>query len=58
MSNVAEMKPWMVVEFPWGTAVRHERGDWENVFIKPTGQEIDVSDLNVVLHDDGIEFLE
>lgn len=54
---INEIKPLEVVEFPWGTAVRHVKGRWERVFIAPTGQEIDVSRLDVRLHDNGIEFL-
>lgn len=55
---IAEMKPWVVVEFDWGTAVRHRNGRWDTLFISPSGQEIDVSELDVVLHDNGIEFIE
>jgi hypothetical protein len=54
---ISEIKPWEVVKFPWGTAVRHVKGRWERVFIAPSGQELDVSGLNVRLHDNGIEFL-
>ena len=57
MNEVVELKPWRVYEFPWGTAIRHQKGHWTNVYLKPTGQEIDVSNLNVILHDNGIEFL-
>jgi hypothetical protein len=54
----AELKPWEVVEFPWGTAVRHAKGRWQTVFISPSGQELDVSELNVELSASGIEFKE
>jgi hypothetical protein len=50
-----KLKPYEVVEFSWGTAVRHRKGKWETLFLKPDGQEIDVSKMNVVLHDNGIE---
>lgn len=56
MSNVTQLQPYEIVEFSWGTAVRHRNGNWENIFIRPSGQEIDVSELEVVLHDNGIEF--
>jgi hypothetical protein len=53
-----EFKPWEVVKFPWGSAVRHAKGRWQTVFLSPSGQAIDVSELNVYLCDDGIEFKE
>ncbi|WP_079708093.1 hypothetical protein [Paraliobacillus ryukyuensis] len=56
MNNIAELKPYEVFEYGWGTAVKHKNGDWEKIFLKPTGQEIDVTSLNVILHDNGIEF--
>lgn len=56
MNNIAHLKPYEVYEYSWGTAVKHRIGTWEKIFIKPTGQEIDVSNLNVILHDNGIEF--
>ena len=56
--GVLKLKPWEVVEFDWGTAVRHRSGRWDTVFIRPTGQEIDVSGIDVILHDNGIEFIE
>jgi hypothetical protein len=57
MSNLRSLKPWEVVEFPWGTAVKH-RGStkWDKIFLKPDGQEIDVSHLTIILHENGIEF--
>lgn len=57
MSEVKQLKPYEVVEFEWGTAVRHRNGKWEHIFIRPSGQEINVSKLDVVLHDNGIEFV-
>lgn len=57
MSEVRPLKPYEVVEFSWGTAVRHRNGKWENIFIRPSGQEIDVSKLDVVLSENGIEFV-
>ncbi|WP_419893275.1 hypothetical protein [Oceanobacillus kimchii] len=56
MSNVAELKPWEVWEFSWGSAMKHHSGRWEKAFLKPSGQEIDLSKLDVILHDNGIEF--
>jgi hypothetical protein len=52
-----ELKPWEVVKFSWGTAVRHSKGSWDKLFLYPDAQELDVSQLTVVLHDNGIEFI-
>ena len=52
-----DLQPWEVIEFPWGTGVRHRKGKWSKLFIKPNGQEIDVEGLDVILHDNGIEFM-
>ncbi len=54
MSKVHSLKPWEVVEFSWGTAVRKRNGDWTHVFIGD--QELDVTGMNVRLHGNGIEF--
>jgi hypothetical protein len=53
-----EFKPWEVVKFPWGSAIRHTKGRWEKIFLSPDGQEIDVSKINVNLYDNGIELKE
>lgn len=55
MSKVHSLKPWEVVEFSWGTAVRKRNGDWTHVFIGD--QELDVTGMNVRIYDNGIEFL-
>jgi hypothetical protein len=56
--KVIQLYRWEVYEFPWGTAVQEQRtGKWTNIFLKPDGQEIDVSLMNVELHENGIEFL-
>ena len=58
-NKVIPLNRWEVYEFSWGTAVREQRtGKWTNIFLKPDGQEIDVSCLNVELHENGIEFLD
>jgi len=45
--------------FPWGAAIKEMRtGKWLKVYIGPgTAQEIDVSNIEVILHDNGIEFV-
>jgi len=58
-SNVIQLHRWEVHEFSWGTVVREQRtGKWTNIFLKPDGQEIDVSLLNIEPHENGIEFLD
>jgi len=55
--NVVALKPYEVHKFPWGTAVKHRNGKWEKIYLKPSGQEIDVQELEVILHDNGIYFI-
>lgn len=50
-----KLKPWESVAFSWGAAVRHRKGGWETL-ISSNGQELDVRGMNVILHDNGIEF--
>jgi len=58
MENVIPLQVWEMHEFAWGTAVReHRTGRWTHVVLKPDGQQINVEHLNVVLHENGIEFL-
>ena len=47
-----ELKPWAVYTFDWGTAVKHEKGEWDSIFIG--GMKIDVSTLDVEIRDAGI----
>jgi len=57
--NVVPINSFEVCVFPWGTAVRQfrgKRGKWQKVFLKG-GQEIDVSNMNVILDEYGITFL-
>ena len=57
-NNVVPLFGYAVYEFPWGTAVKEKRtGKWTNIFLRPDGQEIDVSNIEVILHDNGIEFV-
>lgn len=57
LEKIVDLKPWEVHEFSWGTAIKHRNGSWERIFLKPTGQEIDVTRVPVLLSDVGIEFL-
>lgn len=57
-NNVIPLFGYAVYEFPWGTAVKEKRtGKWTNIFIKPDGRVIDVSQNEVILHENGIEFI-
>ena len=49
--------PWEVIEFAWGAAMRHRKGKWEKLFIAPDAQEIDVSQLDVILDHKSITFV-
>lgn len=57
MTNVVPLSTYEVHEFSWGSAIKHRNGDWEKVFLKPDAQEIDVTALNVILHDNGVEIV-
>lgn len=57
-NKVVPLFCYAVYEFPWGTAVKEKRtGKWTTVFLKPDGQGIDVSNIEVILHNNGIEFI-
>lgn len=58
-NKVIPLFGYAVYEFPWGSAIKEMRtGKWLTVFIGPgTAQEIDVSNLKVILHGNGIEFV-
>lgn len=57
MGNVMKLLPYEVYEYSWGSAVKHRNGNWDKVFIKPNAQEIDLSNLEVIIHENGIEFI-
>jgi hypothetical protein len=46
-----------VYEFTWGSAVKDEKAHkWITLFIGSLAQQIDVVNLSVILHQNGIEF--
>ena len=53
--KVVKLHPWEVYEFPWGAAVKKKNGKWTHVFVQ--GQELNVENIDVVLHENGIEFI-
>jgi len=56
--RILPMPRYAVYTFPWGSAIREIPSEkWLKVVVAPLAQVIDVSDLNVVLHNNGIEFL-
>lgn len=58
-NKIIPLRYWEVYKFPWGSAVKERRtGKWEKIFLHPNGQEIDVSKLRVILHENGIEFMD
>lgn len=57
--NVVPINSFEVCAFPWGAAVRHlrgKRGKWQRVFLND-GQEIDVSNMDVIIDEYGITFI-
>ncbi len=55
MDNVIDLKLWEVHEFPWGCAVKKRNGRWTRIIIGE--QTIDVENIGVILHENGIEFI-
>ena len=55
--NTKEIKPWEVVDYYWGTVVKHRKGNISKIFLKPDGTEIDCENLDVIVHENGIEFI-
>lgn len=60
MDNIIPLdsRAWEAVDFPHFVGVRPRNGDWTHIFLKPTGQEIDIeaTGKTVILHDNGIEW--
>lgn len=57
MGEVVPLHRWEVYEYFWGTAIREQKTDkWHTLYLKPDGQEIDIEHLEVIIHDNGIEF--
>lgn len=57
--SVTPIHRWETHTFPWGTAVREQRTKkWTNIFISPNAQEIKLDGIDVILHDNGIEFIQ
>lgn len=57
-NKIVPLFGYAVYEFPWGTAVKEKRTDkWTTILLKPDGHEIDITNLNVILHENGIEFV-
>lgn len=54
--NVVPLFRWGVYVYPWGTAVKEQRtGKWTHICID--GQELNVTNRNVILYENGIEFV-
>ena len=47
---------WSVYETFWGSYVTDRKGKVTNIAFKPDGQEINTEKLNVIIHENGIEF--
>jgi hypothetical protein len=57
LNNVIPLLPYEVHEYPWCSAIKKRNGKWEKIFIKPDAQEIDVSKLDVIIHENGVEII-
>jgi hypothetical protein len=55
MNNVINLYPYEVYKFSWGSAVKKRNGKWTHIFIGE--QEINVEGIEVILHENGIEFV-
>lgn len=56
-SNVINLFTWEVFNYFWGTAVRERHtGKWIKAYLKPDGKEIDLENIDVDIHENGIEF--
>lgn len=55
--SIKDLNPWEVIDYFWGVVVKHRKGNVSNVILKPNGIEIDCSELDVIIHENGIEFL-
>lgn len=57
-AKIINLHRWEVYKFPWGTAVKEQRtGKWFKIFLGPDGQQIDIENISVILHENGIEFV-
>ena len=55
-AKILPLNTYDVYEFPWGSAVKDWRRDkWLTIHISES--EVDVENIRVRLHDNGIEFL-
>lgn len=58
LNKYREGERWGVYSYYWGAAVKDLKNNrWTTIILKPDSQEIDVTDIPVILHDNGIEFL-
>lgn len=55
--GVIPLNYWQAIEYEWGNAVIDKNDKVIEVYLKPDGQKINVEHLNVLLHENGIEFL-
>lgn len=58
MGDVVAMPKYEVYNFLWGSAVKDRKGKWIKVFIGPDGQELNTEEINIEVHENGIEFID
>lgn len=54
---IVDLLPYEVYEYAWGTAIKKRNGKWEKLFLRNNSQEINVENINLILHENGIEFV-
>lgn len=56
--NIVKMPAgWGVFETAWGSYVTDRKNKVTNIAFKPDGQSINTEKLNIIVHDNGIEFV-
>ena len=55
MGNVIHLKPWKLIKAPFCCYVEDSKGRVTGI-IFPDGQELNTENMNVIIHDNGIEF--
>lgn len=49
---MTELRPWEVREFAWGTAVKHKKGEYTNLFLR-NGEEITLDKYEAEVSSEG-----
>ena len=58
MGAVVQLEQWELIQYGWCQVVKSCRRGQVTNLIFPDGQELDVEKWNIVIHDNGIEFID